>query len=230
MAGPRLSAPPADCSRTFSIRSKAEQNRGEDPDQQRPSSALPSTLTLLSKGSAIDPWWARYEVMAKANPRPSTAPMLESIRLSVSSWRISRPRPAPSALRMANSLLRAAARASSRFERFTQTISRIRPTAHQSTISDRRNLPLTWSFRAGDGGFDSVLQSGFALVFEVREQDAGFGLCLRSPSPRFQTATSDNMCPQLRMSSMSRDEKSLFSLPARKPCRSRMLREARRRR
>jgi hypothetical protein len=69
--------------------------------------------------------------------------MPESIRLSVRSWRISRPRPAPSAVRMANSLLRVAARASHRFERFTQTIRRIRPTAHQSTISDLRSLPST---------------------------------------------------------------------------------------
>ena len=42
-----------------------------------------------------------------------------------------------------NSLLRAAVRASNKFERLTQTISRISPTADQSTISDRRSFPLT---------------------------------------------------------------------------------------
>ena len=66
--------------------------------------------------------------------------------LSVSNWRMSLARPAPSAVRMANSLLRADARASARFDRFTQTMSKISPTADHSTMSDRRSLPLTWSF------------------------------------------------------------------------------------
>ena len=41
------------------------------------------------------------------------------------------------------SLLRAASLASSKLDRFTQTMSRISPTAHHSTISGRRSLPLT---------------------------------------------------------------------------------------
>src|SRR5579862_8861813 len=53
------------------------------------------------------------------------------MRLSVSSCRTIRLRGAPRALRIANSLLRAAERASSRFDRFTHTISRISPTAPQ---------------------------------------------------------------------------------------------------
>ena len=63
--------------------------------------------------------------------------------LSVISCRTMRARLAPSALRIANSLLRAAARASSRFDKFTHAISRIIPTATHSTISDRRSRPLT---------------------------------------------------------------------------------------
>ena len=58
-------------------------------------------------------------------------------RLSVSSCRTMRPRLAPSAPRIANSLPRGEARASSRLERLTQAMSRIAPTAdhkhHQRT-------------------------------------------------------------------------------------------------
>ena len=61
----------------------------------------------------------------------------------MSSWRTMRPRLAPSAPRTANSLARAAARASSRLERFTPAMSRIAPTANHNAISDRRSLPVT---------------------------------------------------------------------------------------
>ena len=61
---------------------------------------------------------------------------------------ISRARVAPSAIRTANSRLRTDARASSRFARFAQTISSTKPTAAQSTKSDRRMRPLTCSFRS----------------------------------------------------------------------------------
>ena len=43
------------------------------------------------------------------------------------------PRPAPRAMRKANSLLRVAARAIRRFERLAQTMSRISPTAAHRT-------------------------------------------------------------------------------------------------
>jgi hypothetical protein len=42
----------------------------------------------------------------EAEPRPRTPPVTESSTLSVSSWRMMRARPAPSAERMANSRLR----------------------------------------------------------------------------------------------------------------------------
>ncbi len=50
-----------------------------------------------------------------------------------------------SAVRMANSLLRAAKCASSRLLRFIHAINRISPSAHHSTISDRRSCQLTCS-------------------------------------------------------------------------------------
>ena len=45
--------------------------------------------------------------------------------------------------RVAEDALRAAERANSKFERFTQTIRRIRPTAHQSTTNECFSFPLT---------------------------------------------------------------------------------------
>jgi hypothetical protein len=58
-------------------------------------------------------------------------------QLSVKSFRTMRQRLAPRAPRTANSLLRAAARASSRLERLTQAMRRMTPTADQRTMSER---------------------------------------------------------------------------------------------
>ena len=73
------------------------------------------------------------------------APPDESTRPSVSIWPSSRFRPAPSAMRIAISLCRAAVRASSRFDRLAQTISITIPTAPASTQTASRILPLTCS-------------------------------------------------------------------------------------
>ncbi len=75
--------------------------------------------------------------------RPSNTPALDKTRLAVSIWRLSRPRPVPRALRTANSFLRVASRANSRFKRFTKTISKVRPTPHHKAISERRSLLAT---------------------------------------------------------------------------------------
>ena len=56
-------------------------------------------------------------------------------------WRSSRPRPAPSAVRIANSRCRVSARASSRFARLAQAISSTNPTAACSTQMARLALP-----------------------------------------------------------------------------------------
>jgi hypothetical protein len=61
--------------------------------------------------------------------------------LSVRSWRTSRSREAPSALRMAISFPRAAARDSSRLATLAQAISRTKPTAPSSTSRAGRMLP-----------------------------------------------------------------------------------------
>ena len=70
--------------------------------------------------------------------RPPTA----SIRLSTSSPRTSTPRSAPSAVRIATSFCRDAARASSRFATFTHAMSSTSPTAPSSTSSAGRMFPV----------------------------------------------------------------------------------------
>ncbi len=60
-------------------------------------------------------------------------------------WRSSRPRPAPSAVRTANSRCRVSARASSRFARFAHAISSTNPTAACSTQIARLALPMICS-------------------------------------------------------------------------------------
>ncbi len=73
---------------------------------------------------------------------PNAAPATESSTLSVNSCRISRPRAAPRADRRAISLLRSAARASSRFATLPQAISSTNPTApnkyQQRTLAGHR--------------------------------------------------------------------------------------------
>jgi hypothetical protein len=58
---------------------------------------------------------------------PPALPIRPSSRLSVSNWRSSRPRPAPIAMRTANSRERARARLSSRFATFAHAINRTMP-------------------------------------------------------------------------------------------------------
>ncbi len=60
---------------------------------------------------------------------PIAPPITDSATLSVSSWRMIRPRPAPIAARKATSRLRAIARTSSRFATLAQAIRRTNATA-----------------------------------------------------------------------------------------------------
>src|SRR5437588_168334 len=74
-----------------------------------------------------------------ATKMPSRAPAQETSRHSVKSWRTSRPRDAPSALRTAISLLREAARASIRLARLAEAISNTSPTMPIRTASGLPN-------------------------------------------------------------------------------------------
>ena len=87
---------------------------------------------------------------------PAAPEIAASSRLSVSSCRTIRARPAPSAMRRPISFWRAVARASSRLATFTQPISNTMPTAPSSTSSGVRNSPATESA----SGSSSMFQSG----------------------------------------------------------------------
>ena len=86
-------------------------------------------------------------VPAQASASPAAAPSAASSTISVSSWRISRARPAPSELRTPISRRRAAERESSRLARFTHAISRTNPTAAVRVNSAGRILPTAASCR-----------------------------------------------------------------------------------
>jgi hypothetical protein len=64
-----------------------------------------------------------------ASSRPASPPAVDRIVLSVSNWRMMRPRPAPSAARTAISRPRPDARASSRLAVFAHAIKSSIPTA-----------------------------------------------------------------------------------------------------
>ena len=69
--------------------------------------------------------------------------MSDSTTLSVSSWRMIRRRPAPSAARTASSRVRALARASSRLATLAQQISSTNPTTPRNSIDvSLRSLPI----------------------------------------------------------------------------------------
>ena len=118
----------------------------------------------------------RQHMRSAARPEspPASAPQQDSATPSVSIWRISRRRPAPSAVRMAISFCRVAVRASSRLERFAQTISITTPTAHASTSKRRPDAAADVFRQRGELAFKIV-----ALRMGARDllgQDLHLGL------------------------------------------------------
>ena len=106
--------------------------------------SMPTSLARVVKRAvkATSSWSAPL-----ARPRPISPPATARSVLSVSSWRTSRPRPAPSAARIASSRLRRSMRASIRFATFAQAISRTQPTAPSSTSSVGRARSVSSSPR-----------------------------------------------------------------------------------
>ena len=98
-------------------------------------------------GNCIGVSFSRASRPTYASPKPSAPPTNARITLSVSICRTVRQRLAPSAVRIAISFCRAAARASSRFAIFAHAISNTNPTANSSTTNGRRTSPSIASFR-----------------------------------------------------------------------------------
>jgi hypothetical protein len=98
---------------------------------------------------------------SEASTSPAAPPITESTTLSVSSWRTSRPLPAPNATRTATSRSRAAARASSRLATFAQAMSSTSPTAPLKTRSAGRTSPTRSSFIATTSDCSVAFVSGY---------------------------------------------------------------------
>ena len=83
--------------------------------------------------------WSPGITLTRSSPsqtdsiNPVTPPTSASIRLSVSNWRTRRPRPAPSASRIAISFCRPVERASSRFATLAHAMRSTRPTIAVNT-------------------------------------------------------------------------------------------------
>ena len=90
--------------------------------------------------------------------------MIESSRLSVSIWRMMRVRLAPSAVRIATSFSREAARARRRFATFAQAISRTSATAPSSTSKEGRTDLTRRSCRSDRFASQPVLVSACAFA------------------------------------------------------------------
>ena len=127
---------------------------GTKPNRIAHSSAMPavnnktlqSIPTSLARGNPEGKCCSATFVPHAASNNPSPPPATASSVLSVRSWRMILPLPAPSAARTANSRLRPIERAKSRFATFTHAIESTKPTAASNTIRSRRTLPTICSF------------------------------------------------------------------------------------
>ncbi len=97
------------------------------------------SIEAIRAGRIETTWWRPTAASASPSPAPAT----DSIMLSVSVWRISRPRAAPMASRTAASRRRLVARASSRFVMLAQAISNTSATAPRSANPTGRSRPVT---------------------------------------------------------------------------------------
>ena len=100
-----------------------------------------SMATDASCGIASTCIFVTLTSAALASSNPAAEPSNDSSKVSASSWRINPPRAEPSAARNASSRCRAEFRTSNKFARFTQAISKIKPTAPISRNSMGRSDP-----------------------------------------------------------------------------------------
>ena len=111
-------------------------------------SAVASRRVSASLGNDCAAIVDSTETPTRASATPSAAPTSDSTTLSVNICRISRPRLAPSAVRMPISRSRADARTSSRFATFVHAINSTRPTDPMSIRSAGLMSP-TYSSSSG---------------------------------------------------------------------------------
>ena len=117
-----------------------------------------SSPTSLSRGMLSGLVASRSLTPTAPAIKPTTPPTIDRTMLSVRNCRMSRARPAPSAVRTAISFRRDSALASNRLPTFAQAMSKTNPTAPSSTNSAGRTSPTTSScsgfmLRKWDSGF-----------------------------------------------------------------------------
>ena len=125
-------------------------------------STVPSTPISLPRG--IKEWLklSSSSTPHTASSKPSPPPTRARNMLSVSNWRTSRQRPAPSAARTAISRCRSAMRERNRLATLAQAMSSTRETAAMSTVSAARDDPTISSCMGFSAMPMSVLLSGNA--------------------------------------------------------------------
>jgi hypothetical protein len=140
------------------------------------------------------------DTAARARSRPPAAPISVSTQLSVISWRSSRPRPAPSAVRRAISRRRASDRAMRRLATLAHAISSTKATAAIRVSSAGFSVPnsstssgLAWTAR-----FSFVFGYSFS---SCREMPSSSACAVDSATPGFSRASAAN--PRVPRSAMT---------------------------
>ncbi len=106
-------------------------------------STCQSSCTSSARGKLPGQNFTNGRIPTAANKMPSMPPESPKTALSVRHWRINRPRPAPSATRIASSRSRETARASSKLATFTHAINSTRLTAPSSNHRVDRTFPTS---------------------------------------------------------------------------------------
>ena len=145
----RLPKPPAPCPvSSVRVRSARDQARAGAVPNSRPAKTdspaanatiVPSAATAASPGTARGTRTGAVRTIPAATATPTVPPTRPRTTLSVSSWRTTLPRPAPSAPRTTSSRRRAMLRASNRPATFAQASSSTSPVAAPSIASAGRN-------------------------------------------------------------------------------------------
>jgi hypothetical protein len=138
---------------------------------------------MRSATSASSPRWN-----ARASSRPPAAPTSASSTLSLSIWRISRPRRAPRAERTPISCSRTALRARSRFATFTQAMSSTSATAPASTGSAGRIWSTICSWMGTSVTDQPALRAGTSCASAAAMVRMSLDAC-SSVTPAFSRAS-----------------------------------------
>ncbi len=123
-------------------RSEPKQEARHQRERDREEQHAPSSEAWSSRRMPCGAAATKNAQHTKPVHSPQGAPIDASTRLSVSTCRARRQRPAPIAARTLHSWRRLAERASSRFARFAEAISRTTSTAAKSVHEARRMSPI----------------------------------------------------------------------------------------